>query len=130
MLAPSGAQWGEKQATVRFDPSDKAIPFHTAEMTDRQWLWKHNIEPWQKLEATGTGIMVGEWGAYNQTPHDVTLRWMQDCLKNWKKAGWGWALWNFRGSFGILDSDRKDVAYEDFKGHRLDRKMLDLLQQY
>jgi endoglucanase len=42
----------------------------------------------------------------------------------------GWALWNFRGSFGILDSDRKDVQYEDFHGHKLDRQMLTLLQKY
>jgi endoglucanase len=34
------------------------------------------------------------------------------------------------GSFGIMDSGRKDVAYEDFHGHKLDRKMLDILQRY
>jgi endoglucanase len=39
-------------------------------------------------------------------------------------------MWNFRGSFGVLDSDRGDVRYEDFKGHKLDRKLLDLLQRY
>ena len=32
------------------------------------------------------------------------------------------------GSFGVLDSDREDVAYEDWRGHKLDRAMLDLLQ--
>ena len=57
----------------------------------------------------------------------VTLAFLEDCLKNYRKAGLGWALWNFDGSFGILDSGRKDVAYEDFHGHKLDRKMLDLL---
>jgi endoglucanase len=55
---------------------------------------------------------------------------MQDCLENWKEAGWGWALWNFRGSFGVLDSGRADVQYEDFHGHKLDRTMLDLLRKY
>ncbi len=72
--------------------------------------------------------MVGEFGAFNHTPHPVVLRWMGDCLANWKDAGWGWAMWNFRGSFGILDSGRADVVYEDFQGHKLDRKMLDLLR--
>ena len=71
--------------------------------------------------------MVGEWGAFNKTPHDVVLRWAEDCLSNWRKAGWGWAMWNFRGSFGVLDSGRGDVQYEDFEGHKLDRKLLDLL---
>ena len=39
-------------------------------------------------------------------------------------------MWNFRGSFGVLDSGRADVAYEDFHGHKLDRKMLDVLLKY
>ena len=43
----------------------------------------------------------------------------------------GWALWDFLGGskFGILDTERADVAYEDWHGHKLDRKMLMLLQQ-
>lgn len=54
---------------------------------------------------------------------------MKDCLENWKQAGIGWALWNLRGSFGVLDSERTDVAYENYQGHKLDRKMLELLRQ-
>jgi endoglucanase len=37
-------------------------------------------------------------------------------------------MWNFRGSFGFLDSERADVAYQDFHGHKLDRAMLDVLK--
>lgn len=96
---------------------------------NRVWLWETGVEPWKNLEGQGIGVMVGEWGAYNKTPHDVVLRWMNDCLDNWKAAGWGWALWNFRGSFGVLDSGREDVSYENYQGHKLDRKMLELLQK-
>ena len=97
-------------------------------MQDRDWLWNKNIVPWKQLESGGTGVMVGEWGAFNKTPHDVVLRWAEDYLANWQKAGWGWALWNLRGNFGVLDSGRRDVAYESFRGHKLDREMLKLLQ--
>lgn len=86
--------------------------------------------PWKELEEKGVGVMVGEFGAYNKTPHKVVLDWMRDCLTVWKEMGWGWALWNFRGSFGILDSGRNDVAYEDWRGHKLDRAMLELLQSF
>ena len=34
------------------------------------------------------------------------------------------------GSFGPLDSGRKDVAYEDFRGHKLDRAMIELLRAH
>ncbi len=95
---------------------------------DRDRLRRQRVEPWKALERKGVGIHVGEWGAYQYTPHDVVLAWMRDSLGLWKEAGWGWALWNFRGSFGVLDSGRKDVTYEDFKDHKLDRKMLDLLR--
>jgi endoglucanase len=50
-------------------------------------------------------------------------------LDLWKDAGWGWAMWNFRGGMGIMDSERADVAYEDFHGCKLDRKLLTLMQQ-
>ena len=129
VLRPS-SNWGVKQDKVIFDRSDTAVPFKTAVMVDREYMWRENILSWKKLEAMGSGVIVGEWGAFCHTPHDVTLRWMKDCLENWKKANWGWALWNFRGEFGILDSNRRDVKYEDFQGHKLDKKMLELLQTY
>jgi endoglucanase len=95
---------------------------------DKAFLKKDRIEPWQRLESKGVGVHVGEWGAHNQTPHDVTLAWMRDQLALWREAGWGWALWNLRGSFGVLESGRSDVQYEDFRGHKVDRKMLEVLQ--
>ena len=35
-----------------------------------------------------------------------------------------------RGETGVMDSNRKDVEYEDWRGHKLDREMLDLLKRY
>jgi endoglucanase len=97
-------------------------------VVNRQTLYRDRIEPWKALEAKGVGVHVGEWGAYNQTPHAVALAWMKDNLALWGDAGWGWALWNLRGDFGVLDSKRADVNYEKFRGHQLDRQMLELLQ--
>ena len=94
---------------------------------DKEALRRSRIEPWKALERKGVGIHVGEWGAFQHTPHKVVLAWMRDSLELWKEAGWGWAMWNFRGSFGPLDSGRPDVAYEDYRGHKLDREMLKLL---
>jgi endoglucanase len=84
------------------------------------------IRPWKALAQHGVGVHVGEWGCFNRTPHAVTLAWMRDLLALWREAGWGWALWNLRGSFGVVDSGRRDVAYERFDGHGLDRAMLAL----
>lgn len=96
---------------------------------DRQWLKQNRIMPWKKLQEKGVGVHVGEWGVYNKTPYDVTIGWMRDQLELWRDAGWGWSLWNLRGSFGIIDSQRKGAKYEPFHGHQLDRPMLALLQE-
>ena len=86
--------------------------------------------PWTDLVKQGVGVHCGECGCYNETPHDVFLAWFEDQLKILTTHGIGWGLWNFRGTFGILDSGRKDVNYEDWHGHKLDRKLLNLLQKY
>jgi len=86
--------------------------------------------PWGDLARSGIGVHCGECGCFNRTPHDVFLAWFEDVLRILAGYGIGWALWNFRGSFGVLDSGRQDVAYEDWHGHQLDRKLLTLLQAY
>jgi len=96
----------------------------------KEFLYNQEVKPWIDLGAKGVGIHVGEWGAYNRTPHDVVLAWMEDYLSLWKDAGWGNALWCFRGSFGIIDSCRQDVNYENYHGHKLDRKMFELLKEH
>ena len=99
------------------------------DLYDKERLRKECIVPWKELENKGSGVHVGEWGTHNRTPHEATLSWMKDCMDLWKEAGWGWSLWNMRGSFGFLDSGREDVSYENFRGHKLDRAMLELLQK-
>lgn len=94
---------------------------------DRDKLREVLIDPWRPLLARGIPVHVGEWGCYTATPHDVMLAWMKDMLAVWKEVGWGWSMWNLRGGFGVVDSNRPDVKYEDFKGHKLDRELLELL---
>jgi endoglucanase len=99
-------------------------------MRDRAWLKKAQLDPWLDFRKQGGVMMVGEWGAHQHTPHDVLLRWAEDQLSIWKESDVGWALWNLHGSFGVLDSGRADVDYEEFRGAKLDRKLLELLQKY
>ncbi|MCL2118000.1 MAG: glycoside hydrolase family 5 protein [Planctomycetaceae bacterium] len=130
------AGWGQKSDTLKYKEvqvTSGNCPTYLGTVTggtvkDRDWLKRTMIEPWQELEKAGAGVMVGEFGSFNHTPHDVVLRWLGDSIANWNEAGWGYAMWNFRGSFGILDSERTDVEYEDFHGHKLDRKLLELMR--
>jgi endoglucanase len=97
----------------------------------RDYAWMTGkFKDFRELHAQGVGVHVGEWGCYRFTPHDVALAWMEDNLRNWKQWGWGWALWNLKGTFGIIDSGRADVDYEDTPFGPLDRAMLELLKRY
>ncbi|MEI8196763.1 MAG: cellulase family glycosylhydrolase [Phycisphaerae bacterium] len=86
--------------------------------------------PWGELARQGVGVHCGEGGAFKYTPHAVVLAWLRDVLEILTSLNIGMALWNFRGAFGVLDSERSDVAYESVQGHQLDRKLLSLLQEF
>lgn len=103
------------------------------------WSWDGNWDrvrleahyaPWAALAKQGVGVHCGEGGAFNKTPHDVFLRWLRDVLEILQGHGIGWALWNFRGSFGVLDTGRADAPPCDWHGHQLDRALLGLLQSH
>lgn len=85
---------------------------------------------WIELAKQGVGVHCGECGCWNETPHDVFLSWFGDVLDILTKDNIGYALWNFIGDFGLIDSGRNDVDYKDWHGHKLDAKMLALLQKY
>jgi len=123
--------WYKASPVITFNGFESHSPFHANGMNDGVgYLREHVMGPWVQAAKEGHFVMTGEFGAYQYTPHGVVLAWMEDYLTIWKEADIGWALWNFRGSFGIIDSNRQDVEYEDFHGHKLDRKMLELLQRY
>ncbi|MBN2352264.1 MAG: cellulase family glycosylhydrolase [Spirochaetales bacterium] len=129
VLSAADTAWGRKQEMVRLDETGRVLR-DGGGAYDRRWLEEVQFAPWIKLQKRGGSVMIGECGVYSRTPHETALAFLEDILIVAKEHGWGWALWNFRGDFGILDSNRADVAYENFEGHKLDRKMLKLLLKY
>nr|WP_293836691.1 cellulase family glycosylhydrolase [uncultured Arsenicibacter sp.] len=96
-----------------------------------QYLSRQMLEtfyqPWIDLVKQGVGVHCGECGCWNKTPHDVFLAWFGDVLSILSANGIGFALWEFIGDFGVMNSKRTDVAYEDWHGYKLDRTLLTLL---
>ncbi len=85
--------------------------------------------PWADLPRKGIPIHFPEMGANKHTPPNVVLPWFDDTLSVLKDLHTGWALWNLRGPFGIVDTDRPGTKFEDWHGHQLDRPLLTLLQR-
>lgn len=99
-----------------------------------QYLGREMLEkfyaPWIELANQGVGVHCGECGCWNKTPHDIFLAWFGDVLDILTTNKIGYALWEFEGSFGLINSGRADVAYEDWYGQKLDKKLLELLKRY
>jgi len=130
MISHYTATWVPEKEFESFEKPVWPMVDKHGQRWDREKLRAELVEKWQPLVKLGVPVHVGEWGCFIKTPHDVALAWMSDLLAIWKEAGWGWSMWNLRGPFGIIDSHRDDVAYEDFRGHKLDRKMLELLLKH
>ena len=138
LTAPDGREahlkfaqdWGKTNAEWRFAGFRDGFLPPEGKMDGITYLNTTVFNAFKDAVDQGVFVMVGEFGAFQHTPHAISLAWLEDNLKVWKANNWGWALWNFTGSFGILDSGRKDVTYEDWNGHKLDRKMLELLLKY
>lgn len=121
-----------KAPWVYKDTENLPVPKWPGQVGD-QYLSREMLEemykPWIALAKKGVGVHCGECGCWNKTPHDVFLAWFADVLDILSENGIGFSLWEFKGSFGILDSGREDIEYEDWYGHKLDRKLLNLMQK-
>ncbi len=127
MISHYTATWVPKQEFESFAFPTWPMVDAKGQRWDQDKLRQVLVDPWRPLMQLDVPIHVGEWGCYTATPHEVALAWMRDMLAVWKEVGWGWSLWNLRGGFGVVDSGRPDVKYEAFRGHQLDRAMLELL---
>ncbi|MBA4140546.1 MAG: cellulase family glycosylhydrolase [Segetibacter sp.] len=121
------APWANK------DPEHLPMPVYPGQagnqFLNREMLEKY-YKPWIELKNKGVGVHCGECGCWNKTPHAVFLAWFNDVLDILSSNKIGFALWEFIGDFGVLNSGRADVAYEDWNSYKLDRKLLNLMQKY
>ena len=121
------APWANKDITNLPDPKWPG-------QVGNQYLSREMLEsyykPWIALTKKGVGVHCGECGCWNKTPHDVFMAWFADVTDILSANKIGFALWNFIGDFGVIDSGRSDVAYVEWYGHKLDKKFLELIRKY
>ncbi len=97
---------------------------------DRIWqrdTFDEFFQPWKDVAAKGVQVHIGECGCYDKTPEPVAKRWMTDMFEFFRSQGWGYGLWNFVGSFGIIGHNR-DAKFEEMDGYLVDRELLEILK--
>lgn len=115
--------WGSKQGTYNIDENGTLKNVDGSNMLPFE---NYQIE-FDSAKENNIPIMVQEFGSHNETPHKVAVDFLADLSEFFRENNMGWALWNLTGSFGILNSSRKDCTYELYQGLQLDREMLDAL---
>ncbi len=71
-------------------------------IADKQMI-EEKHRPWGELAKQGIPIHFGEMGCNRYTPPEVVYAWFSDTLDVIGGLNSGWALWNFRGPFGVLE---------------------------
>lgn len=85
--------------------------------------------PWKELKDKGCVVHIGECGCYNKVDNKTALAWYEDFFSVCNELGFGWALWNFRGPFGVAEHNRRDTNWEVRHGITFDRDLYELFVQ-
>ena len=86
-------------------------------------------KPWKELSDMGCRVHIGECGCYNKVDNDTALAWYRDFFSVCGELGFGYALWNFRGPFGIAEHGRSGTNWEFRNGITVDRDLYELFVQ-
>jgi endoglucanase len=73
------------------------------------------MRPYLELKEKGVFVHCGELGVHSKKPPPQSqLNWYKDVLGILSRHNIGWAQWNLRGPFGIINTER-----EEFHGEKL-----------
>jgi endoglucanase len=108
-------------------------PSYPCDYAGRWWdgaALREFYAPWRDLEAAGVPVHVGEFGCYEHTPDEVARAWFADLFDVFGQFGWGYALWEFEGPFGIVGHHRPGAVFERRDGFDVDVRLLDLMRSF
>lgn len=66
-------------------------------------------KPLKKARELNLPLYCGEWGCLPSVSTEARLAWYGDMRSNFEKHGIGWATWDYKGSFGLLDPDGNPI---------------------
>lgn len=70
---------------------------------DRSSMVRDFSKPLALSEKTGLPLYCGEFGVIDCVPMDVRTAWYRDIISAFGEFGIGWANWDYKGQFGIVD---------------------------
>lgn len=86
-------------------------------------------KPWKEMKDAGCQVHIGECGVYNKVSNETALAWYKDFFSVCNELGFGWALWNFRGPFGIAEHRRENTNWKTMHGMIIDVDLYNLFKE-
>ena len=71
---------------------------------DRSAMAADFAKPLAVAQRTGLPLYCGEFGVINLAPQPIRTAWYRDLISVFDEYGIGWANWDYKGTFGIVDS--------------------------
>jgi len=128
-IAPNLDKYSERLPSN--SPDRGAYMAYRDVFVDKAWLegWMGN---YFDLMEKGTFIHCGELGIYaKKVPRGSQLNWYNDILDVLSKRNVGWAIWNFRGPFGVINTGRDGFHNVTLpNGDRLDGELLNAIRSH
>ncbi|HVU23370.1 MAG TPA: cellulase family glycosylhydrolase [Opitutus sp.] len=61
------------------------------------------VAAWVATHRPGLEVYVGEFGVYEPADTQSKKNWLGAIVRNCESRGWGWAVWEYEGGFGVRD---------------------------
>ena len=85
---------------------DTAYQQFRAQTRDPHWQAQFLAQPLAAAKRTGLPLYCGEFGVYSTTPRPIREAWYRDFVAVLAEQGIGWANWDYKGGFALVQNGR------------------------
>jgi endoglucanase len=68
--------------------------------------------PLARASVTGSRLYCGEFGVHAAAPTAIRRAWLGDAVRTFESHGIGWAVWDWKGVFGVVDREGRSTGIE------------------
>jgi endoglucanase len=90
---------------AELDPDFRVAMEEFTSVYDRERMLANLQPPLRRSRETGLPLYCGEFGVHHKAPIEVRDRWYADIISLFDEYGIAWANWDYKGNFGLLNSD-------------------------
>jgi endoglucanase len=91
------------------EPAQSVVRRHNRDY-GRDAMTRDLSKPLAVRARTNLPLYCGEFGCVDTAPLDARLRWYRDLVSVFDEHDIAWSNWDWKGSFGIVDAERRDTG--------------------